>query len=63
MDLTAYFSSYFIALCLGVGLYLFLVYGPNLIQVDHLEREGNFLKIAGVICLGVGILGIAVWIV
>ena len=63
MGVTRYFSSYFIVLILLVGLYLLCVQGPNLININHLTREGRLLRVIGGLFIAVGVCGILLWLV
>ncbi len=41
------FSIYIVIVMFALGLYFILVQSKNLIQVNHLIREGKFLRWAG----------------
>ncbi|PHV70130.1 hypothetical protein CS063_11680 [Sporanaerobium hydrogeniformans] len=41
------FSIYIILFMLGLGLYMTFIQSNNLIQVNHLTREGQFVRYAG----------------
>lgn len=57
MQLGGMFSIYIDSIMLGIGLYIAFVQSSNLIQVDHLDREGRFLKIIGWFYIILGITG------
>lgn len=57
MQLSGMFSIYIDTIMLGIGLYMAFVQSNNLIQVDHLDREGRFLKIIGWFYIILGITG------
>ena len=57
MQLRGMFSIYIDTIMLGIGLYMAFVQSNNLIQVDHLDREGRFLKIIGWFYIILGITG------
>lgn len=55
------FTIYVDLLILAIGAYMAFVQSPNLTE-ENMVREGQFLKIIGYIYLGIGILGILIWI-
>lgn len=54
------FSVYIDSIMLAIGLYMAFVQGNNLIQVDHMDREGRFSKIVGWVYIIVGLLGFVI---
>ena len=61
MWLKDYFTIYVDLLVLAIGAYMAFVQSPNLTE-ENMVREGQFLKVIGYIYLGVGILGILIYI-
>lgn len=41
------FSIYIDVVMLCIGLYMTFVQSKNLIQIDHMNKEGQFVKIIG----------------
>lgn len=62
MGAARFFSSYFIVLILLVGMYLLFVQGPNLVNINHLTREGKLLRVIGGVFIAIGVCGILLWI-
>ena len=54
------FSVYIDSVMLAIGLYMAFIQGNNLIQVDHMDREGRFSKIVGWVYIIVGLLGFVI---
>ncbi len=54
------FSVYIDSIMLVIGLYMVFIQGNNLIQVDHMDREGRFSKIVGWVYIIVGLLGFVI---
>lgn len=51
------FSIYIDIVMLCIGLYMALVQGRNLVQVDHMNKEGRFTQVIGWIYIAVAIIG------
>ena len=59
-QLSGIFSVYIDTVMLAIGLYMAFIQGNNLIQVDHMNREGRFSKIIGWIYIIVGLIGFVI---
>lgn len=55
--LSSYFNSYIDFLMLFIGIYMVFVQSVNLIRVDHMKKEGHFVKAAGYIYIAVSVIG------
>ncbi len=56
------FSIYINIVMLCIGLYMAFVQSKNLIQVDHMDREGRFSRLLGWFYIFVGLFGFAITI-
>jgi len=54
------FSMYIVIVMLAIGLYMAFVQSRDLIDVDHLEREGAFTKIIGYFYIGAALAGFVI---
>lgn len=59
-QLSGIFSVYIDTVMLAIGLYMVFIQGNNLIQVDHMNREGRFSKVIGWIYIIVGLIGFVI---
>lgn len=51
------FNIYIDFLMLFIGLYMAFVQGVNLVRVNHMKREGRFVKAAGYVYIAVSVIG------
>lgn len=54
------FSIYIDLIMLCIGFYMVLLQSKNLIQVNHLNREGQFVRVVGWIYIIIAIIGFVI---
>ena len=54
------FSIYIDVVMLCIGLYMTFVQSRNLIQIDHMNKEGQFVKIIGWIYIAISVVGFVI---
>lgn len=54
------FSIYIDVVMLCIGLYMTFVQSKNLIQIDHMNKEGQFVKIIGWLYIVMSLVGFVI---
>lgn len=58
--MSSIFSVYIDIVMLCIGLYMAFVQGNNLIEVEHMQREAEVVKIIGWIYIVISIIGFVI---